>query len=761
MKKYKKLISLALSAVMVLSLAACGKDKNPANNPENEVKEYTYVPEYIEMAEDVRLYNAQFSGESMYYQSGSFDETTNRYTQKLCEYSLKDRKVVNEIPLVLDGEEGMNRSLSRFQFLEDGGFLSIEGIYDYDRDTRTYLLCAYDNQGSRTFEADITDKVVDESGYGYVDTMLVDKEGRIYLTAEESVKLFGKDFSYQGEVTLDSGWIGSLCRDAEGKIYAIYYDYTSEEGGRVLAEIDFAGRKWGTVYKNFPDGNDVAVGEKGFIVRGNYSVYSYDLETQATEKLFDWLDSDINGDYVSGLGVLENGQIVVGINDWDSGETNLALLDKKKTEELPQKTQIVIGTIYNRQELQAAAVAFNKKSDTYHVSIRNYVDENAAWTETLYSDAANRMKSDIVSGANSPDIIYLDQMLGNLEKLTMNGAFEDLTPYLEKSSILSKNDYLDNVLGSYSYGGKLVGIPKTFTVSTIVGKTSDFGGKKSWTLEDIIAYADSHPGMELFEYGTKQYMLDLFMRCNSKLYIDYSTGKCNFDSKDFYNLLQFVDNFPTEFEWNEDDLRSTPLKIQAGDVLLQMASVSSFEEIQFYEAMFGEPITCIGYPTVEGGSGCILSVEGGMAISAKAKDKDGAWAFIEGYLTEESRRFSWGIPARKSKMQEKIEEVTKVEYVTDEDGNPVLDEDGNPMTMGGSHSVGYGDWEYTYHTPTQEEVDIIVALIESAQPASNTDEQILKIIIEEAEPFFQGQKSVEDVSGIIQSRIQLYMNENQ
>lgn len=757
MKKYRKLISLVLAGVMTLSLAACGKGKNPESNPQNE---YTYVPEYIEMGDDVRLYNAQFAGDSMYYLSDSFDEATRSYSSTLCEYSFTDRELVREMPVNMDkGGEGEHRNLNRFYVLEDGTLLTVESIYR--QDARAFFLCAYDEQGSKAYDADITDKVMGDSEYGYVDNMLVDKEGRIYLqTAEQGIKLFGRDFSYQGEVAADS-WINSLCMGADGKIYGVYYDNTSEEGGYCISEIDFAGKKWGEVHKNFPYGQDIASGEESdFIVRGNYSVYTYDLESQTSEKLFDWLDSDINGDYVNSFSVLENGQMIAAINDWSNGETSLVFLTKKKTAELPQKTQIVVGTINTRQELQAAAVAFNKKSDTYHVSIRAYVDDNASWTETLYSDAASRLRSDIVSGTNSPDIIYLDSSIGNLEKMTMNGAFEDLTPYLEKSSVLSKDDYLDNVLGGYTYGGKLVGIPKNFTVSTIVGKASDFGGKESWTVEDMIAYADAHPGKQLFEYGTKQYILDLFMRCSSKLYIDYSTGKCSFDSKEFQNLLQFVNNFPTEFEWNQDDQRSTPLKLQAGDVLLEMVSISSFNEIQLYEAMFDEPITCIGFPTTEGGSGCMLSVRGGMGISAKAKDKEGAWAFLESYLTEETRMFDWGISARKSKMEEAIAEAVKVEYATDEDGNPILDEDGNPIELG-SGGMGYGDWEYMYHTPTQEEVDLIVKLIESATSEYATDEQILEIIVEEAEPFFQGQKSVEDVSGIIQSRIQLYMNENQ
>lgn len=52
-------------------------------------------------------------------------------------------------------------------------------------------------------------------------------------------------------------------------------------------------------------------------------------------------------------------------------------------------------------------------------------------------------------------------------------------------------------------------------------------------------------------------------------------------------------------------------------------------------------------------------------------------------------------------------------------------------------------------------------LIESAEKISGSvDEQLVNIITEESEPFFKGQKTAKDVAGIIQNRIQIYVNEN-
>lgn len=57
---------------------------------------------------------------------------------------------------------------------------------------------------------------------------------------------------------------------------------------------------------------------------------------------------------------------------------------------------------------------------------------------------------------------------------------------------------------------------------------------------------------------------------------------------------------------------------------------------------------------------------------------------------------------------------------------------------------------------------MVLDLIEKARPVSNDggDSQIQNIIIEEAAAYFQGQKSVDEVVGIIQSRINIYVSEN-
>ena len=54
-----------------------------------------------------------------------------------------------------------------------------------------------------------------------------------------------------------------------------------------------------------------------------------------------------------------------------------------------------------------------------------------------------------------------------------------------------------------------------------------------------------------------------------------------------------------------------------------------------------------------------------------------------------------------------------------------------------------------------------MSLMETARPVSYSDgDEVLNIISEEAAAFYQGQKSVDEVASVIQSRVKIYVGES-
>lgn len=750
----KKLLSLILSAFLVVSVAACG------NSQDSDSREWVYVPEFLtgEELENISWYNTGFVGDDLYYTNYNWDmETMTSYTS-LNRYSIQDgtTEVIN-LPL----PEGAN--INGWTIGEDGSLYAALTIYDWNQttgtSTQTYLLAKYDAQGNEVFLNDFTASILNDPQNSYINGVAVDGQGRSYVMANSLMWLFDVEGILCGTVNVNGGmgsWINGYCRGSDGKIWVTVTTYDGNGSSTALSSVNFESKSLEDGRSGFPTGSSMTQNAEGkFLLHDGTTVFMYDPDTQETEELFDWLDCDINGSFVQSFGALSDGRIIAAYEDWQNNDSGIALMTRASADQVTPKQQIVIGVMYQDSSLSGAVVSFNKSSDTYHISIRQYVDYNSN-SEDRLTDALNRLNADITSN-NCPDILSLNGL--NIQQLAAKGVFEDLSLYLEQSSKLDRSNMLENILDAFTFDGVLISIPDSFDLETLVGSAAEVGEEMGWTLSDMIAFADAHPNAELFDYVDKSVLIRYCLTYNMSNFVDWKAGTCDFDSDEFRSLLEFVNRFPDDITY-EEGRPSTPDRIQNGEVLLYHAYVSDMNEVQLYTAMFGGDVTFIGYPNSDGSSGCNMSPNGAYAITARSDVKEGAWSFIEGYLTRENTMFRFGYPNSKSEIKSMAEEAVKVEYLTDENGELILDENGEPVLIGGSGGVGYGDWWYDYRIATQEEVDMVLELMESARLGSVSNDQIMTIILEEAEAFFQGQKPVEKVTEIIQGRVGNYVSEN-
>jgi len=190
-----------------------------------------------------------------------------------------------------------------------------------------------------------------------------------------------------------------------------------------------------------------------------------------------------------------------------------------------------------------------------------------------------------------------------------------------------------------------------------------------------------------------------------------------------------------------------------------MTHVYDFQSSQMYRAMFGGDITYIGFPTASG-VGNALSIDGaGCAISSKCADKNAAWQFVRTVMTEKyQERNSWNFPANIAAFNKMLESAMTPIWKTDENGNFILDENGNRIEEP-QGTWGWGNIEVEIMAVTQEEADQILDLINSTTRVMKYDEEIIEIVREEAAAFFAGQKTAEDVARLIQSKVNIVVNE--
>lgn len=759
-----------LLVVTALLFSACGKSGNDNVTENNPEVEYAYVSEYTKIggSEWVSFLDIQFAGDYLFYRQDFFDVVNQKNVRVLKQYSLTENKILREMDMSHQLEDGQTRDIGKYYALKDGRLYTTEHISSST--SRQEVLCAYDAEWNLIWEQDITNILNKIKMYSLTDHIAVDSKGRICLAVNGTLCLFDAEGMHLADVTLvgDASSISGLVVDRDGGVYAYYREWNSDTG-YCLAQVDFEKGAQGIIYQNFPDvdtfGTLSAGLENDFLTIGTGYLYGYDIATQSAEELLSWAECGMNGNGVDAVGVGENGEILAFWEDSDTRECFLVTMEKVEAASLPKKTHIVIGCLGDDYQLQQEAAAFNRQSDNCYVTVKNYaVAEDGTGKDS--QDVVTAFSMALATGIDCPDILVLGDMESyqmDIVEMVENGAFADLEPLLEGSALLKREDYLENALDFYRYQGVLVGIPSGLKLETVVGKSSDVGEESGWTLQEMMAYAAAHPGKDFWYRATQESILNDCLALGLGSFVDWESGQCRFDSEDFKEFLAFVGRFPEKLVPSADG-RSRFRLIRDGDILLYPMVIWYFENIQEYPELFQTPVTYIGYPTVEG-SGCIANCEGALALSAQSANKEAAWEFIEYHLERQSDtktlyrngQFS----TRKSVLDRQMEEAMTVSYYLDDEGNPLLDADGNPVPEPPDIAMWDVGVEYTFHTPTKEEVQCVRKLIESASKVQATDSKIMEIILEESQPFFQGQKSVDEVADIIQSRVQLYMDERQ
>ncbi len=334
------------------------------------------------------------------------------------------------------------------------------------------------------------------------------------------------------------------------------------------------------------------------------------------------------------------------------------------------------------------------------------------------------------------------------------GAIEDLAPYLDKDDTIAREDYVESALRAYERDGKLYAVMPYYGVEMLVGKISEIGEEKAWTVEDFMELlASKDNGVKLLSGADKSSILWVMCTMNQGLFINKESGECSFEGEEFKKILEFANRFPNEAsdDTTLDDLRN-------GRTLLDRGRITSVTQYQMYEFMFGGPVNLIGYPAF-GESGLSFFSNGTtVAMGSGSENKEGVWEFIRFNVTKERQENvgspNGGFPILKSALEKQFEKDMEPNNM--DDGNGGQKE--IPRSTWTS-SMGGETFSVDVYAATQEQVDRMREMIETAQSGENMEEEVLNIILEEAAGYFEGHKSVEDVASVVQNRVQLYLNE--
>lgn len=524
--------------------------------------------------------------------------------------------------------------------------------------------------------------------------------------------------------------IRELRQMGDGKIYILFRD--SPADSYILAELDpAAGDIIPDSQIEIPYHNQVHLGAAGEspVVTGHTPDYPVQkiMEVNAADGslspviYFTGVSYGWHNAKLCGLQVLDDGQIELLWTD-DYGQNCLwESLRMEKVKKIP----IVVRGIDTDSWLEDKIAQFNTENSACHVVLETCGKNN---------DSADfsRLTSVQIGSGKGPDILLTDLDLdfaGMLEK----GALEDLTPYMKASGI-REEDYFPFVFASWRQGEHIYSISYCMDVWGEQISEDVLGSREVPDIETLADALLAREGNCLYRSGyDSAAVLKTFLQGTDSLWgmVDWEHGSCDFNTPLFGKLLEAARRYG-------DDGRKTP---DSG-----VAEELEFDSFFWYNGQADQAaaknVTC-GVLFDDGcHPACFSRLN--LVLNTHSPNKEAAWEFISYLIGAEclGRDFLFYIPPihRETFKEWLPAMIARWGIRHYENGLPAI-------------SAYFGS-----DISEQKQAEYINA-IEDARPLPTRTAPILTVILEEAQDYFNGSKSAEEVSQVINNRVQLFLDE--
>ena len=838
--KTKRMLALLLAALMIVGLfAGCSKDgtKDPGKTDSNgslidqtkpaaTTAKYAYKADYLDLtmpdgvqypnqlcAAGTTLYlTASMQGEEIVNSDPATGETWSYYNTRLAMLTIDpDTGVCTELtnlelPQVPEGAEG---GVNCYNMIgsDDGTLWMLVNVYatqyelpdDFDPNTDSkwnypstdingsYLMhIAADGSTIASLDLSDTNNEDNEDGMsGNLSSFAVDAAGNLYVSDYNNIYVLDAEGNVQFKLD-GSQYNGSLCRLNAQQVGVMWYNYTddvnaADENGQYFVPIDLETKEWGEKVKLLSNVWSILPGDDAydFYYTYNNNIYGYAAKTDTKDKLVDWLACDVDTNNMSGYAMLSDSRVAALMQDWSTDPTTyqLIVLHRVDASEIKEKKVLTLACMYLDWNLRSMIVEYNKTNDEYRI---NVVDYSEYATDDDYNAGVTKLTTEIISGS-VPDIFLTSNL--PIDKYAAKGVIADLNTFMDGGNGLSRDYFVPQILNALEKDGKLYELPTSFSVQTAYALSSIASQYDTWNVAAVQdAMTQLQEGATVFSDGwTKNMALSNCLSRNLSAFVDWTTGKCEFDSEAFQQLLAFCNSFPAETSDGDgaiayassadiavDDAmwESDATRITNGKQLMSTIEMYSFDSYIWNVYAIRDKITFTGYPT-EDGSGSSFELQMPMAISSVTKYPDAAWEFVCSIIkkmnTIDENNYYYGFPSSQAAFDAEMTDIMTEQYQLDENGEQVdWDGDGEPdkAIRGSYETMENGETVYKdVYALTQEEIDQILGVINNTHSVYDYDQEILDIITDEVAAYFAGDKDVQTTANMIQSRVNLYVQE--
>lgn len=805
----KRMITLILTVVMVLSVVACGDTKQQENSTANKEGVYDVVElETIATQLDSKDYNInqmKAIGDTLYMIAETYVKNGYKVFYMTCDMdgNIKYQKTIHEqiwetvdepvetlplqtmeklasssdIAIMLPQEsvevEGPVNEVEEFhnvysyQILSDGKLAYIDSVEKNNPETGMYettnhiIIC--DETGAEIARANMSEGLNPEE-YIWVNCIVESGEDTLFALCYEKIFEISMDGTvlgtYESNEITQNVYSPAFYKDGKPVFTTWNEDWTKQSysvidlrQGVIVEELDVL-----DTLQNYTICDGANSGYQLILSNGT-GVFGYNFGDEEPTLIMDYINSDL-ATYRVRYTCFKDADHFIGIyNDIVDYVSHVASFTKIPPENVPDRKVLTMATYGTDTNVTKAVIDFNKASDEYKILVKDYSQYSTS--EDWYA-GMNRLDNDIISG-NVPDIIKGNEQI-DMANYASKGLLADIYKLMEKDETIHMEDYAENVFKAYEVDGKLYELPTQFYIWTVYGKHSIWGDKIGITWDDVAAVRAKYPEAVLFNEMTKRWALSEAFRFNYAQLVNETTGECHFSSDAFKHILEFANSFPAEINYdelyNEDDYwLHYETQYMEDRTLLSTGSIYSiYEGWATAYRTFGGDGTPVGFPT-DTGKGNVISALNSYAISAKSDYVDGAWEFVKSFISEENQLIKeetnsstfWGIPVMKKGIEQQTKQITQKPFYIDENGNKVEHDD----------YIWLGEEKIVMEPATEAEAQKWYDFVLSVDQKANFNyEKAMEIISEDAEGYFSGDRSVEDIMNMIQSRMSIFIGES-
>ena len=252
-----------------------------------------------------------------------------------------------------------------------------------------------------------------------------------------------------------------------------------------------------------------------------------------------------------------------------------------------------------------------------------------------------------------------------------------------------------------------------------------------------------------------------FLFSNLNNFINWDTGECDFCSQEFKDILEFCNGGILTEQMTEGDYEALwteiEKKMEEGNVLLYFCGGGvTLNEIQWVRQKFGTDIKFIGLPEKDR-QGSYFRFTEPYGLYAGSDVKQEAGDFIKMVMSEEYQinvnHIHYGIlPTRKDALEWKLQAQMAKTAFEDSYGNWIEPKEPDVWYTSSGE-------ERRMEVPSQADADLLWDLVNRTKKRVLSDADAESIIMEEAEAYFHGEKTLDKVANTIQKRMTTYVNE--